>query len=197
MGGTAAVKDMARGAEAYLQAWERVNGIRFGCKSQSLRFTRRGLGRLHLRDSTARLLRTGGQPKVRGNSAWSWCVRGKQNRGKRVAAALTGGGKVALVGRNTNVPKQVPAGAEDREGPVRSRRPKGPLCLRRSRRSRPVQGGGHAGGVEEPHGAGKALHADHRAQRALEPRAANASRSTSSPSAFPRAAMIMPWSSDR
>ena len=111
VGGEAAVKDMARGAEAYLESWERVNGIGFGCKSESLRFTRRGLGRLHLRDSAARLLRRGGQPKVRGNSAWSWCVRGKQNRGKRVAAALTSAGKVALVGRNTNVPKKVPAGA--------------------------------------------------------------------------------------
>jgi hypothetical protein len=111
VGGAAAVKDMSRGAEAYLQAWERVNGIGSGCKSQSLRFTRRGLGRLRLRASTARLLRRGGQPKVRGNSAWSWCVRGKRNRGKRVAAALTKGGKVALVGRNANLPKRVPAAA--------------------------------------------------------------------------------------
>ena len=88
-----------------------MNGIGFGCKSESLRFTRRGLGRLHLRDSAARLLRRGGQPKVRGNSTWSWCVRGKRNRVKRVAAALTSAGKVALVGRNANVPKKVPAGA--------------------------------------------------------------------------------------
>ena len=156
VGGAAAVKDMARGAEAYLQAWERVNGIGFGCKSQSLRFTRRGLGRLHLRDSTARLLRRGGQPEVRGNSAWSWCVRGKQNRGKRVAAALTSGGKVALVGRNTRQRPEAGAGrrAEDREGPVRPRRrPEGPLRLRRARRPRPLHGGGHAGRVEEPHGA--------------------------------------------
>jgi hypothetical protein len=113
VGGDAAVKDMARGAEAYLQAWERVNGIGFGCKSQSLRFTRHGLGRLHLRDGTARLLRRGGQPKVRGNSAWSWCVRGRQNSGKRVAAALTRGGKVALVGRNTKVVRRVPSGARE------------------------------------------------------------------------------------
>ena len=153
VGGAAAVSDMARGAEAYLQAWERVEGIRFGCKSQSLRFTRRGLGRLHLRDSTARLLRRGGQPKVRGNSAWSWCVRGKQNRGRRVAAALTSGGKVALVGRNTRRP-EAGAGrrAQDRERPLRARgRPSGPLRLRRAQRPRPVQGGGHPGGVEEPH----------------------------------------------
>ncbi len=42
VGGAAAVKDMARGAEAYLQSWERVNGIRFGCKSPRQRFASRG-----------------------------------------------------------------------------------------------------------------------------------------------------------
>jgi hypothetical protein len=38
-------------------------------------------------------------------------VRGKKQRGKRVAAALTPKGRVALVGRNANVPAQVPDGA--------------------------------------------------------------------------------------
>jgi hypothetical protein len=99
-GGGAAVKDMARGAEAYLEAWERVDGIRFGCKPASLRPTARGLGRLHLRNTAAQLLRRGGQPKLRGNRAWSWCVRGKRNRRSKVAAALTPAGRVALVGRN-------------------------------------------------------------------------------------------------
>jgi hypothetical protein len=99
-GGAAAVKDMARGAEAYLQAWERVNGIRFGCGQATARLTRRGLGGLRLRDTTAQLLRRGGQPKVRGNRAWTWCVRGKKNARKKAAAALTRTGKVALVGSN-------------------------------------------------------------------------------------------------
>jgi hypothetical protein len=112
-GGAAAVKDMARGAEAYLQAWERVNGIGFGCKPGSQRLTRRGRGRVHLRATTTRLLRRAGQPKVRGNSAWSWCVRGMKNRRKRVVAALTPRGRVALVGStsNANVSGRVPAGA--------------------------------------------------------------------------------------
>ena len=44
VGGGAAVRDMARGAEAYLQAWERVYGIGFGCKSaRAQRFARWGL----------------------------------------------------------------------------------------------------------------------------------------------------------
>jgi microsomal dipeptidase-like Zn-dependent dipeptidase len=100
VGGEAAIRDMTRGAEAYLQAWERVEGVGFGCKLGIRRFTRRGLGRIHLRDGTARLLRRGGQPRVRGNSAWTWCVRGKQNRRKKIAAALTRDGKVALVASN-------------------------------------------------------------------------------------------------
>ena len=107
-GGAAAVSDMARGAEAYLQAWERVYGIAHGCKPARVPVTRRGLGRLRLRHSAAQLLRRAGQPKVRGNRVWSWCVRGKRNSGKRVAAALTRDGEVALVGRNANLPKQVP-----------------------------------------------------------------------------------------
>jgi hypothetical protein len=109
-GGAAAVRDMARGAEAYLQAWERVNGIGFGCKPATLRLTRRGLGRLRLRDGAARLLRRGGQPKERGDRAWSWCVRGKRNGGKRVAAVLTPAGKVALVGTSAGT-RKLPDGA--------------------------------------------------------------------------------------
>jgi hypothetical protein len=99
-GGAAAVSDMARGAEAYLQAWERVYGISSGCKPARVPLTRRGRGRLRLADSTAELLRRAGQPKRRGNRAWHWCVRGKRNRGKRVAAALTREGEAALVGSN-------------------------------------------------------------------------------------------------
>ena len=38
---------------------------------------------------------------MRGNRAWIWCVRGKQNRRKKVAVALTPAGRVALVGSNT------------------------------------------------------------------------------------------------
>ena len=125
-GGGAAVRDMARGAEAYLQAWERVYGIRFGCKPARTPLTRRGLGRLRLRNTTAQLLRRGGQPRVRGNRAWSWCVRGTKKRGRRVAAALTPKGRVALVGRNANVPARVPDGARSMGGGlfVRSAGPK-------------------------------------------------------------------------
>jgi hypothetical protein len=99
-GGAATVSDMARGAEAYLQMWERANGITYGCKSGREHFTRLGLGRLRLGYTTDRLLRRGGQPRVRGNRAWSWCALRKKNRNRKVVAALTRKGKVALVGSN-------------------------------------------------------------------------------------------------
>ena len=53
-GGPAVIRDMARGAEAYLQEWERVYGIRHGCKSRLKRITRRGVAHVRLR-GTARL----------------------------------------------------------------------------------------------------------------------------------------------
>jgi hypothetical protein len=99
-GGAAAVRDMARGGEAYLQAWERVYGIRHGCKSRLKRITRRGVAHVRLRNSAAQLLRGAGQPTARGSYGWRWCVRGKKNRHRKLAAALTKRGRVAFVGTN-------------------------------------------------------------------------------------------------
>ena len=166
VGGAAAVKDMARGAEAYLQSWERVNGIPFGCKSPRQRFASRGTRRILLRNTTAQLLRRGGQPRVRGDRSWSWCVRGKQNRRKRVAAALTPKGTVALVGSNANGSDLRRLRVGDPAGRLRGKARKlgKDLYVRGAgRRARfvygvrggqhPLRCGGHARGVEEPHGA--------------------------------------------
>jgi hypothetical protein len=101
VGGAAAVADMARAAESYLQSWERVYGIPFGCKSPRQRFAGRGTRRILLGNTTARVLRRGGQPRVRGSQSWRWCIRGRRNRGKKIAIALTPAGRVALVGSNT------------------------------------------------------------------------------------------------
>jgi hypothetical protein len=75
-----------------------VYGIRHGCKSRLKRVTRRGVAHVRLRDTAAQLLRRAGQPKARGNYGWSWCVRGRKNRHRRLAAALTRGGRVAFMG---------------------------------------------------------------------------------------------------
>jgi hypothetical protein len=98
VGGQSVINDMARGAEAYLQTWERANGIPYGCKSGREHFTRVGLGRLRLRYDTARLLRRSGQPRVRGSRAWTWCARRKKNKTSKVVAALDRKGRVQLIG---------------------------------------------------------------------------------------------------
>jgi hypothetical protein len=97
-GGPRVTEDLARGAESYLQTWERANGIPYGCKSGREHFTRVGLGRLRLRYTTDKLLRRSGQPRVRGNRAWTWCARRKKNRTSRVVAALDSKGRVQLIG---------------------------------------------------------------------------------------------------
>jgi hypothetical protein len=58
------------------------------------------MGGVGLRATTERVLRRAGQPRVRGTRGWIWCVRGEKNRRRKVGAALTRAGKVALVGTN-------------------------------------------------------------------------------------------------
>jgi hypothetical protein len=99
-GGAATVADMMRGAESYLQTWERAEGIGFGCKSGRQHFVRGGLGRLRLRDGSDRLLRRAGQPRTRRDRAWTWCVTRKKNKGKKLVAALDSKGKVQLIATN-------------------------------------------------------------------------------------------------
>ena len=55
------------------------------------------MAHVRLRDGAAQLLRRAGQPKARGSYGWRWCVRGKKNRHRKLSAALTRRGSVALV----------------------------------------------------------------------------------------------------
>ena len=93
LAGQEIIDDLGRGAEAYLQMWERADGIPTGCRPASAKLTRRGLAGARLGASTASLLRRAGQPRRRGAKAWRYCLE----RGKLVAA-LTPAGRVALVG---------------------------------------------------------------------------------------------------
>ena len=98
LAGDEIVDDMARGAEAYLQTWERAEGIAAeGCRGSRARATARGLAGVQLGASAEAVLRAVGQPKTRGARVWRWCVAGRTNRGKRVAAVFTKQGKAALV----------------------------------------------------------------------------------------------------
>ncbi len=68
------VSDLGRGAESYLQMWERAEGVPpTRCQGPRGRVTRRGLGRVRLGASSGSLLRRAGQPRTRGR-AWTWCA---------------------------------------------------------------------------------------------------------------------------
>jgi hypothetical protein len=93
------VDDMARGAEAYLQMWERAVGVPGpSCRAARGRLTRRGLGRMRLGLTSGRLLRRAGQPQRRRGRAWRWCVKGKRNKRAKAVAVLSRQGRVTLVG---------------------------------------------------------------------------------------------------
>jgi microsomal dipeptidase-like Zn-dependent dipeptidase len=91
------VEDMARGAEAYLQMWERAEGIApaYACRAARGTLSARGLGRVRLGLTAEELLRRAGQPLRRGNRRWTWCAKGRG--GGEVTAVLGADGRVAMV----------------------------------------------------------------------------------------------------
>jgi hypothetical protein len=89
---------MWNGSEAYLEMWERANGVPHpGCARSDGEIKAHGLNHLHLGDDWVTLLRRAGQPQTRGLS-WSWCVARPSNRHAADVAVLTKSGKVELVG---------------------------------------------------------------------------------------------------
>jgi hypothetical protein len=101
------VRDMGRGAEAYLQMWERASGIpKVSCDRLRQRFlTARGFpGRLELGQRPKRVLKRAGQP-VNRTRAWRWCAASRSKSAKpgakrskpQVAAVFTRAGKVGLI----------------------------------------------------------------------------------------------------
>jgi hypothetical protein len=98
LGGKQMASDMWKGAEAYIEMWERANGVRApGCARSDGEIKVHGFNRLRLGDDWAKLLQRAGQPQTRGR-AWSWCVAGKRNRKAADVAELSKSGKVELVG---------------------------------------------------------------------------------------------------
>ena len=101
--GDAIVRDMANAAEAYLQTWERAEGIRDpGCRSVHEGFTRKQLGRVFLGHTPEQVLRSTNQPVSRPNRSYRWCVGDKGDRNGELAAAFTTAGRVGLVTSTVN-----------------------------------------------------------------------------------------------
>ena len=89
LAGQEVVDDLGRGAEAYLQMWERAVGVPATRCQTRARATRRGLGNVRLRARSTALLRRAGQPRRRAGRTWKWCGG--------VTARLTPAGRVAWV----------------------------------------------------------------------------------------------------
>jgi hypothetical protein len=105
LAGDQIVSDLGRGAEAYLQMWERAEGIApVSCDGWDFkRLGRRGFGaRLRLGRSPRAILESAGQP-VKRKRAWRWCTSSGSGPGKQggdrhdVVAVFTKRAKVGLI----------------------------------------------------------------------------------------------------
>ncbi len=99
VGGNQMMADMFHGAEAYLETWERADGVpATSCLPARTRFATAGLGRaLHLGDTPQAALFRAGQPLSRPGRSFRYCVNGPSGRGARVASVFNATGKVALI----------------------------------------------------------------------------------------------------
>jgi hypothetical protein len=98
LGGPALARDLWNGAEAYLEMWERADGIPTrDCAISHGAFAASGVDRVRLGVPWETLLRRAGQPQQR-SRAWSWCVQGDHNLHAADVAVLSEAGKVELVG---------------------------------------------------------------------------------------------------
>jgi hypothetical protein len=69
------VSDLERGPEAYLQTWERADGVpAFRCHDPQERAGGTGLGALQVGMTTEQVLRTAGQPAERDGSEYRYCM---------------------------------------------------------------------------------------------------------------------------
>jgi hypothetical protein len=97
VGGQPMMADMFQGAEAYLQTWERADGVpAMSCRPAGERFTNAGLGQaIRLGDSTEGALYRAGQPLSRPGRSYRYCVAGQT--GAAVMTVFNGRGRTALV----------------------------------------------------------------------------------------------------
>jgi hypothetical protein len=89
------VRDLSRGAEAYLQMWERAVGVpRERCLPQGAKLTAKGLGQLRIGDTAKEVLLRAGQPDRRVGRTYRYCVRGSKGK---VTAKFTRRGRLARI----------------------------------------------------------------------------------------------------
>jgi hypothetical protein len=89
------VNDLAKGSEAYLEMWERTEGVPDShCLPARAAFSSAGLGTARVGETHEQLLRRSGQPAERAGRVWRYCADGQAGR---VSTVLKPGGAVALV----------------------------------------------------------------------------------------------------
>ncbi len=99
--GAAITDDMARGTEAYLQMWERAEGIEpDSCRNPSLRRQVSAVSRLIRPGMSTRAVMNGvGQPYTRLGRTFGFCAKEKGHPTVRMTVTFTPGGKVLSLRR--------------------------------------------------------------------------------------------------
>jgi hypothetical protein len=107
LGGDQILHDMWNASEAYLDMWERADGVPGPACRAAAAVGRTGLPQIKLGASAEGLLMAAGQPQQRAR-AWSWCVDGAGKAAAADVAVLSPQGRVGLVG--TSAPGAKAAG---------------------------------------------------------------------------------------
>ena len=97
-GGQPVLSDMFRGAEAYLETWERAFGVASTHCQGAAHFTPAGLGRLRLGAGRATTLYRTGQPSARPGRSYRYCVA--RRAGRKLSAVFNTRGRVGLIATN-------------------------------------------------------------------------------------------------
>ena len=115
LGGDEIVNDMANGAEAYLQMWERAEGVPAPrCRSRTARLRRKGVRYIELGLPASKFLRRAGQPQQRRGRVWRWCLKNRSIEKASITAVLTPRGRSALVATNARAQRAFDIGVGDR-----------------------------------------------------------------------------------
>ena len=142
LAGDEIVNDLGRGAEAYLEMWERAVGVPSyrPVPARSV-FTGAGLYRVRLGAAAEALLRSAGQPIKRGPFVWRWSVQKRLNRGGNVYAVLGDDGLTKLVLTTSREHPATGVHVGDRAARVRgARRAAANLLVRRTAKAAYVFG---------------------------------------------------------
>jgi microsomal dipeptidase-like Zn-dependent dipeptidase len=122
LGGNAIVDDMANGAEAYLQMWERAEGIPGPrCRARTARLRRHGVRKAQIGLPAGPFLRRAGQPQQRDGRVWRYCLKTHALGRKRITAVLTRRGRSAFIATNARAQRAEEIGAGDSKRRLRGR----------------------------------------------------------------------------